>query len=103
LVYYRYDGIDAYELPSGGVELLVTKDQRISTQKIDPGGYVTQIEAAAILQPPVTRVAIWQGVNKGKLKAHTIEGVSHISLQTLRKFAAKHGYKFTKGPPPGSR
>ena len=98
MAYFRYDGIEAYELPDGGLELIETKDQRITSHRILPGGYITMIEAANILQPPVSRVAVYQWIKSGKLKAHKIEGVMHISVITLRKFAAKHGYKFTKGP-----
>lgn len=98
MAYFRYDGIEAYAEPDGGVQLVVTSNQRITSHLIPPHGYVTLIEAAAILQPPVSRVAVYQWVKQRKLKAHTVEGKMQISLMTLRKFAAKHGYQFTKGP-----
>jgi hypothetical protein len=92
--YYRSDSIESYSTDDGGFVLLVTKRGRLYERRIEPHGFVTQIEAATILRPRVSRVAVYQWIKSGKLKDDIVDGVSMIRLSRLRKFAAKHGYEF---------
>lgn len=95
--YYRPDGIEAFATPDGGFELLVTRRGRIYSRTVEPHGFVSQAEAAAILRPTVSRVAVFKWVKSGKLKDDQVDGVSMIRLSRLRQFAAKHGYSLA-GP-----
>jgi len=92
MAYYRPDGIEAYRKPDGGFGLLVTQRGRTYERVVGPDDFVTQIEAAAIVRPRVSRVAVFKWVQSGKLKDDKVDGVSMIRLSRLRKFAAKHGY-----------
>jgi hypothetical protein len=96
--YYRPDGIEALSTPEGGFELLVTKRGRMYSRIVEPHGFVTQAEAAAIVRPIVSRVAVFKWVKSGKLKDDKVDGVSMIRLSRLRRFVAKHGYTLA-GPP----
>lgn len=89
--FYHPDGITAYETEDGGFELVIVRRGRIYSRVIEPNGFVTQIEAAAILRPPVSRVAVFKWVKSGKLKDDDVDGVSMIRLSRLRRFAAKYG------------
>jgi len=97
-MYARDDGVEAIATPDGGFELLITKRGRLYSTRIEPNGFVTQAEAAAILRPMVSRVAVFKWVKAGKLKDDQVDGVSMIRLSRLRQFAAKHGYALA-GPP----
>lgn len=94
MAYYQPDGIEAYASDDGGFVLLVTKRGRLYERRIEPHGFVTQIEAAAILRPRVSRVAVFKWIQKGALRDDNVDGVSMIRLSRLRKFAAEHGYTF---------
>lgn len=95
--YAREDGIQAYARDDGGFELLVTRRNRLYTRTIEPHGFITQAEAAAILRPTVSRVSVFKWVKSGKIKDDTVDGISMIRLSRLRQFAAKHGYSLA-GP-----
>lgn len=97
MAYYRPDGIEAYRRADGGFSLLVTRRGRTYQRDVEPDDFVTQIEAAAIVRPQVSRVAVFKWVKSGKLKDDQVDGVSMIRLSRLRKFAAKHGYELA-GP-----
>ena len=99
MAYYQPDGIEAYATRDGGFLLLVTKRGRIYERKIGPDGFVTQIEAAAILRPQVSRVAVFKWIKSGKLKDEKVDGVSMIPLDRLRAFAAQRGYGFAPPSP----
>lgn len=101
MTYYRSDGTQAYATPDGGFLLLVTKRGRIYERRIGPEDFVTQIEAAAIVRPQVSRVAVFKWIKTGKLKDEDVDGVSMIPLPRLRKFAAKHDYTFAPPSPDG--
>lgn len=92
MTYYRPEGIEAHGTRDGGFLLLVTRRSRVYERRVEPDDFVTQIEAAAILRPTVSRVAVHKWVKSGKLKDEKVDGVSMISVQRLRKFASKHGY-----------
>ena len=94
MTYYRPDGIEAFSTADGGFLLLITKRSRLYERRIEPFGFVTQAEAAAIVRPRVSRVAVHKWVKKAKLKDDIVDGVSMIRVSRLRKFAAKYGYTF---------
>ncbi len=96
MAYYRPDGIEAFATDDGGFDLLITRRGKMYTRHIEPNGFVTQIEAAAILRPQVSRVAVFKWIKGGKLKDDNVDGVSMIRLSRLRKFAARHGYTFAQ-------
>jgi len=97
LSYAREDGIEAIATPDGGFELLITKRGRLYSTKVEPNGFVTQAEAAAILRPVVSRVAVFKWIKSGKIKDDQVDGISMIRLSRLRQFAAKNGYSLA-GP-----
>ncbi len=99
MAYYRPDGIESFATADGGFLLLVTKRGRIYERRVEPDGLVTQIEAAAILRPTVSRVAVFKWIKSGKLKDEKVGGVSHIRLARLRKFAAVRGYELAPPSP----
>jgi hypothetical protein len=67
--------------------------------EVEPDGCVTISEASRIIQPPVSRVAVFKWIKAKKLKALMVEGEYLITLTDLRRFAAKNG----KGWPTSSR
>jgi hypothetical protein len=89
--YVRRDGIKAFATPEGGFEVRVSIRGRTYSRLIPPHGFVTQAEAAVIVQPPVSRVAVFQWIRSGKLKDDRLNGVSMIRLSRLRRFAAETG------------
>ncbi len=92
MTYYRRDGTEACGTSDGGFLLLVTRRGRIYERHVAPDDFVSQLEAAAILRPTVSRVAVHKWVKSRKLKDEKVDGISMISVQRLRQFAAKHGY-----------
>ena len=68
------------------------------SRTVDGTGLVSQAEAAAIVRPPVSRIAVHKWVKSGKLTDHKVKGVSMILLSELRLFAAKHGYEMAPIP-----
>ncbi len=92
MTYYQPDGIEAFATADGGFELIHTRRGRTYSRYVEPFGFVTQAEAAAIVRPKVSRVAVFKWIKSGKLKDDKVDGVSMIRLSKLRRFAAKHGY-----------
>lgn len=92
MAYWRPDGIQAFSRDDGGIEFLITKDQRMRSQIVPHDGCVSVVEAAHILRPVRSRVAVQKWINSGKLKAIMSGGEYLITLTDLRRFAAKHGY-----------
>jgi hypothetical protein len=92
MAYSRPDGPEAFATPDGGFVLVITRYGLTYHRAVPSHGLVTQAEAAAILRPVVSRVAVFKWVKDGKLKDDKVNGVSMIRLSRLREFAAKHGY-----------
>lgn len=99
MAYWRPDGIKALSTRDGGIEFLITRNQRIRTELIEPNGCVNIVQASRIVQPPVSRVAVFKWIESGKLKATMVEGQWLITLSGLRRFANKYG----KGWAPSSK
>jgi hypothetical protein len=91
MVYYIPDHVKAYDRGDGGVVLIEWKGQSSRETHIDADGCVTLSEASRIVQPPVSRVAVYRWIEAGKLKADLVEGEYLIELTALRKFVNKEG------------
>ncbi len=92
MAYWQPDGIRAIAHRDGSIEFLITQDQHMRSQRVPPDGCVSIVEAAHILRPVRSRVAVQKWINKGKLEAIMSGGEWLITLSDLRRFAAKHGY-----------
>ena len=91
MAYYQPDGIKAFALSNGGIEFLVTNRGATHSRVVGPEGCVSLIQASRMLQPPVSRVAVFKWIEKGKLRATMVEGRYLITLTDLRRFAEKYG------------
>ena len=91
MAYYIPDHIRAFDRGDGGVVLIEWKGGRARETHIEPDGCVTLSEASRIVQPPVSRVAVFRWIESRKLKAEKIEGEYLIELTDLRKFANQEG------------
>ena len=96
MAYWRPDGIRAFATRDGGILFLISKKQRIRETMVPPDGCVSIVEAAHILRPVRSRVAVQKWIDKGKLKAIMSGGEYLIALSELRRFASTHGYEWAE-------
>src|SRR5678816_3264717 len=100
MAYYIPDHISAHDRGDGGLRMTEWRGSRVyRSWEVEPDGCVTISEASRIIQPPVSRVAVFKWIKAKKLKALMVEGEYLITLTDLRRFAAKNG----KGWPTSSR
>jgi hypothetical protein len=97
MAYYIPDHIEAHDRGDGGLRMTEWRGSRVyRSWEVEPTGCVSLSVASRIIQPPVSRVAVFKWIKKKKLKAFKVEGEYLITLTDLRRFAQKYG----KGWPP---
>lgn len=70
----------------------LSREQRgqLFTWIVEPGGFLTVIEAAAVVG--ASRVTVFTWVQNAKISAVSVKGTLMIRLADLRRFAKKWGY-----------
>jgi hypothetical protein len=98
----EYPALRGYWLPNKGAILVKTQANGIYRKTVEPAGFVTFIEAAALLRRnghPVTRIAVYQWAKQGKIRYQMVRqrqgvrAVAAIRLSELRKFAERNGFE----------
>jgi hypothetical protein len=98
MAYYIPDHIFAEDRGDGGLRFTEWRASTVRRSwEIEPEGCLTISEASRVLQPPVSRVAVFKWIKKKKLKAYKIEGEYLITVSALRKFARKYGKSWAAG------
>jgi hypothetical protein len=92
MAYYIPDHIEAHDRGDGGLRFIEWRASNVRRSwEVEPDGCLTISEASRVIQPPVSRVAVFKWIKKKKLKAYLVEGEYLITVSGLRKFAQKHG------------
>jgi hypothetical protein len=92
MAYYIPDHIEAHDRGDGGLRMTEWRGSTVyRSWEVEPKGCVTISEASRIIQPPVSRVAVFKWIQSRKLKAIKVEGEWLITVTDLRRFAQRYG------------